>query len=317
MSHVAANPEISVVMPAYNASRTVGAAVDSVLAQTFTDFELIVVDDGSQDDTADVVGARDDPRVTCVRTTNGGVSTARNRGVERARGSFIAFLDSDDAWLPEKLERQRAAMSAMPQVGLCFAETQFVDDDLRPTALQPAVHRSDWTVALLLEGNIVAGSASSAMARASVVAESGGFDPSLSLCADWDMWLRMSVRTSVHVVDEPLVLYRSLPGTMSGDMAVLERETFALLDKFYASPAAGPYERVRRRAYANRWMVCGGSYLDDGRPRDGLRCIVRGLRTDPRTAVRLASFARGLGDRARRRLARRPQRDPKVLRERM
>jgi glycosyltransferase involved in cell wall biosynthesis len=309
------NPEISVIIPAYNASRTIGAAVDSVLAQTFGDYELIVIDDGSQDDTAEVVSAYADPRVTCVRTENGGVSVARNRGFERASGSYIAFLDADDAWQPAKLERQRAALGETPDVGLCFAATQFVDDDLQPTVLQPAVHRSDWTEALLLEGNILAGSASSVMARADVIDRSGGFDPSFGLCADWDMWLRMSVDTGIVTLDEPLVLYRSVPGTMSGDLGVLERETFALLDKFYASPAAAAYERVRRRAYANRWMVVGGSYLYSGRLRDALRCIATGLRTDPRTASRLLSFAAGLADRARRRVRGLPPHDPKVLRE--
>jgi glycosyltransferase involved in cell wall biosynthesis len=99
-------PEITVIIPAYNAERTVGIAVDSVLAQTFANFELLVIDDGSQDETADVVTARDDPRVKCVRTENGGVSVARNRGLDLAAGSYVAFLDADDAWQPTKLERQ-------------------------------------------------------------------------------------------------------------------------------------------------------------------------------------------------------------------
>jgi hypothetical protein len=102
---------------------------------------------------------------------------------------------------------------------------------------------------------------------------------------------------------------------MSSDLGVLEHETFALLDKFYAGAASAPYERVRRRAYANRWMVVGGSYLYEGRLRDAVRCITRALRTDPRTAGRLVSFAGGVFDRARRRIRGLPPHDPKVLRE--
>src|SRR3954454_10267286 len=124
--------EISVVVAAYNAARTVGATLDSVLAQSFEDFELIVVDDGSTDDTADVVEARDDPRVTCVRTENAGVSVARNRALGRASGAYVAFLDADDMRQPTKLEQQHRALSERPDVGFCFATTQFVDDDLRP-----------------------------------------------------------------------------------------------------------------------------------------------------------------------------------------
>jgi glycosyltransferase involved in cell wall biosynthesis len=309
------SPEISVIIPAYNAARTVGIAVDSVLAQTFGDFELIVIDDGSPDNTAEVVRERSDPRVTCVTTENGGVSVARNRGVERASGSYVAFLDADDAWQPAKLERQIALLKERPDVGLCFTTTQFVDDDLQPTALQPSVQRADWTEALLLEGNILPGSASSVLIRAAVVEQCGGFDSRFSLCADWDMWLRMSVLGKIALIDEPLVLYRSVPGTMSSDMSVLERETFALLDKFYATPQSAPYERVRRRAYANRWMVCGASYLDAGQRRDAVRCILTGLRTDPRAARRLASLAGGMAHRARRRAQGLPARDPKILRE--
>jgi glycosyltransferase involved in cell wall biosynthesis len=309
-----ANPEVSVIIPAYNAARTIGATVDSVLVQSFTDFELLVIDDGSEDDTADLVAAVDDPRLTCVRTENGGVSVARNRGLELATGSYVAFLDADDAWRPAKLERQHRAISERPDVGLCFAATEHADDDLRPTAMHPAPQRSDYSEALLLEGNIISGSASSVMARTSTINEAGRFDPSLSLCADWDMWLRISVVTGFLALDEPLVLYRSIPGTMSGDPSVLERDTFALLDKFYANPASGPYAKIRDRVYAGQWMVCAGSYLHARRLQDSLRCVGAGLRSDPRTASRLVTFPGRWANRARRRVQGRPPRDPKAIR---
>jgi glycosyltransferase involved in cell wall biosynthesis len=295
-------PEISVIIPAYNASRTVGTAVDSVLAQTFVDFELLVIDDGSRDDTAEVVRARDDPRLNCVRTESGGVAVARNRGLELAAGSYVAFLDADDAWQPRKLERQHLAMAEIPGVGLCFASAQLVDDDLRPIGMDSAVDRSDYGEALLLEGNIVAGSASSVMARTSVINQAGRFDPRLSQCADWDLWLRMSVITSFLPLHETLVLYRSVPGTMSSDPELLERDTFALLDKFYAGSASAPYDGVRRRAYANHWMICAGSYLHAGRLRESSRCVVAGLNSDPRTVSRLVSFPARWAARARRRM---------------
>ena len=307
-------PEISVIIPAYNAARTVGAAVDSVLAQSFAGFELLVIDDGSQDDTAGVVNARNDPRVKCVRTENGGVSVARNRGLDLAAGASVAFLDADDAWKPTKLEQQHRAMSDQPDVGLCFASTEHVDDDLRTIGLHAAPQRSDYCQALLLEGNIIAGSASSVMARTSAIDQAGRFDPRLSLCADWDMWLRMSVVTSFLALDEALVLYRNAPGTMSGDPKVLERDTFALLDRFYSSRASAPYAQLRDRAYANQWMVCAGSYLHTRHPREALRCVAAGLRTDPRTVSRLAHLPVRWADRARRRVLGRPPRDPKAVR---
>jgi glycosyltransferase involved in cell wall biosynthesis len=310
---VAEAPEITVIIPAYNAERTVGAAVDSVLAQTFADFELLVIDDGSQDTTADVVAARNDRRVKCVRTENGGVSVARNRGLELAAGSYVAFLDADDAWQPTKLERQRLAMRERPEFGLCFASAHYVDDDLHPVGWDEAVVRPDYSEALLLEGNVLAGSASSVMVRASVMKQVGGFDPSLSLCADWDLWLRASVITRFVPVHETLVLYRRLPGTMSSDPKVLERDTFALLEKFYADETSASYTGLRRRAYANQWMVCAGSYLHTGHLRDSLRCIAASLRSDPRAVRRLLSLPARWAGRARRRMLGRPRDDQQAI----
>lgn len=276
-----------------------GTAVDSVLGQSFVDFELVVIDDGSQDGTAEIVSARNDPRLNCVRTENSGVAAARNRGLDLAAGSYVAFLDADDAWQPTKLERQHLAMSHAPGVGLCFASAQLVDGDLRPIGVEPAVERSDYTQALLLEGNVVPGGGSSAMARTSVIDQTGRFDPRLSQCADWDLWLRLSLITSFVAVHETLVLYRSVPGTMSSDPELLERDTFALLDKFYADSASVKYDGVRKGAYANHWMICAGTYLHACRLRDSLRCVVAGLRSNPRTVGRLLSFPLRWADRAR------------------
>jgi hypothetical protein len=116
------------------------------------------------------------------------------------------------------------------------------------------------------------------------------------------MWLRMSVITRFLPLPETLVLYRTVAGTMSSDPSVLERDTFALLDKFYATSESASYNHVRDRAYANHWMVCAGSYLHTGQRRDALRCVAAGLRADPRTVSRLVSLPARWG---RRRLARR------------
>jgi glycosyltransferase involved in cell wall biosynthesis len=248
-----------------------------------------------------VVSAREDPRVNLVRTPNGGVAAARNRGLDAATGPYVAFLDADDAWQPTKLERQHQAMADRHDVGLCFPSAQLVDDEPRPFGIDPAVERGDYTEALLLEGNIVAGGGSSVLARTSVVEQAGRFDPQLSQVADWDMWLRMSLITGFLALHEELVLYRSVPGTMSSDPSLLERDTFAMLDKFYGEPASAPYARVRKRVYANQWMVCGGTYLHARRLRDSLRCVVAGVRGDPRTLRRVASLPIRWGRRALRR----------------
>jgi glycosyltransferase involved in cell wall biosynthesis len=294
-----------VIVPAYNAARTVAVALDSVLGQTFADFELLVVDDGSSDGTADVVGSREDARVACVTIANGGVARARNHGLALTSAEYVAFLDADDAWRPTKLERQVQTLSVRPSAGLCFTAAELVDDELRPIGQDPAMLYPDYCEALLTIGNVLSAGASSVLARRSVLRATGGFDPLLSQCADWDLWLRMSLEADFAAIAEPLVLYRQALGTMSSDPALLERDTFALLDKFFASPASMPYRPVLRRSYGRQWMVCSGTYLHAGRMRDALRCARRGVAADPRSLrrplllpARLASraWARGHAD---------------------
>jgi glycosyltransferase involved in cell wall biosynthesis len=275
-----------VIVPAYNASTTVGRAVDSVLAQTFGDLELIVIDDGSTDSTAEVVRRRRDRRLRCVAIANRGVSGARNLGLDIGSGDFVAFLDADDAWLPTKLERQLDLMEKRPAAGLCFTSVELVDGGLRRIHEDRSSPYMDFTEALLANGNVVTGSASSAIVRRSVLESVGGFDPRLSQCADWDLWLRLSLATEFVVIDEPLVQIRKGRESMSSNPGLLEKDTFALLDKFFASPPSVPYRPLRRRIYGMQWMVCAGTYLHAGHLGASLRCVSRGLLTDPRSLSR-------------------------------
>jgi glycosyltransferase involved in cell wall biosynthesis len=270
-----------VIMPAYNAERTIGVALESVLSQSFEDFELIIIDDGSSDATKDVVRASSDSRIRCVSTQNGGVSRARNRGLSLASGELVAFLDADDVWYRTKLKRQVETMAARPSVGLCFTSAELVDDQLRKIGEDCARRHEDFCEALLLIGNVLPASGSSVMARRSLVTAAGGFDTGLSQCADWDLWLRLSLKADFEPIAEPLVQYRKSAGTMSSDPALLERDTFALLDKFFATAACTRYRAMRRRVYSNQWLICSGTYLHAGRFQDSLRCLRRGLAADP------------------------------------
>ncbi len=138
--------------------------------------------------------------------------------------------------------------------------------------------------------------------RRSVLEAVGGFDPAFSQCADWDLWLRLSRQTRFSLIQEELVLYRTHSGNMSSNISLLERDTFAVLDKFFACGTSAPYLPLRRRAYSNHWLICSGSYLHARASADSLRCLVNALREDPTNLRRLAGLPRRWCARLTRRL---------------
>lgn len=275
-------PLVSVVVPAYNAEAFVETSVGSVLAQSFRDFELIVVDDGSTDGTSSRVRAYGD-RVRLLGQQNRGVSAARNRGIAYARGRLVAFLDADDAWKPTKLERQLEELWRRPECGLCYTAVCLADARMVELGAERRrdgrVRRSE----LLVFGNVVTGSASAVVCERELLLAAGAFDERMSLCADWDAWVRLAERTAFAYVDEPLVVYRRTGASMSADPRVLERDTVRLLQKAFSAPS--PDSPLRSRAYGRQYRVLSGSYLRAGAYGSALRCLVRAVRHDPRQVL--------------------------------
>jgi glycosyltransferase involved in cell wall biosynthesis len=194
---------ISVVIPSFNRWHTLPRAVRSVLAQTRAPHEVIVVDDGSTDGTADAI-ATDFPAVTLLRQENRGVAAARNLGVDRARGEWIAFLDSDDEWGPRKLERQLAALAAQPGYAICHTEEIWIRNGRRVNPRDRHRKSGGYIFQKCLPLCVI--SPSSVMIRRSLLIEAGGFDQSFPVCEDYDLWLRLCSRHPVLFVDEPLTV---------------------------------------------------------------------------------------------------------------
>lgn len=216
-------PLVSVVLPAYNVASHVGEAIRSVLAQGYPNLELIVVDDGSKDDTAAVV-ARDFPQVRLFRKENGGAATARNRGMREARGEYVAFLDSDDVWLPGKLNAQMAYLLAHPEVGMvCSGFSHWVADDdgvfpdpalQNPPAPQNGAIDADcsgWVYHKLLLRNFVW--TSTVVMRRSLIEKIGEFDEALRLGQDYDYFLKAARETEIHRLSGAMALYRHHRGS--------------------------------------------------------------------------------------------------------
>jgi glycosyltransferase involved in cell wall biosynthesis len=217
------NPKVSVVIPTYNRVAVIQKGIESVLAQTFSDLEVIVVDDGSSDDTGKVLGDIFDDRIRYYSQANQGASVARNRGVAEARGEWVAFLDSDDLWEKDKLEWQFKALERFgAQCGGCYTDTRFFNHSETRTMFQmaEASHRHEGTMGVnadVLKLLVRPGGAgmvvclSSFLARADVIRRSGGFDPKLLYSQDSDFMFRLAMLTNFCYVNRPLVLFDRSP----------------------------------------------------------------------------------------------------------
>lgn len=230
-------PLVTVVVPARDAADFVEAAVRSVLAQTWTRLECIVVDDGSADETADVVERIEDDRVVLVRQPTGGVAAARNRGIGDGRGDLVALLDADDVWLPGKLAAQIELLDRRPELGAVLCGYTIADEVLTPRlVIRPRRTELDMQAWLLGEGNGLLIS-STGVARRGVIDAIGGFDESFSTSADLDFAARLRQHAKVGAVPESLVLYRSHPSQMHRDLEAYERDATRVIERHIEPPA--------------------------------------------------------------------------------
>ncbi|MBW2668721.1 MAG: glycosyltransferase [Deltaproteobacteria bacterium] len=205
MNKIEKKPQVSVIIPTYNRGWIIKEAIDSVLAQDYTEFELIVVDDGSTDHTADVLDSYRNV-IKVLSQKNKGVSAARNRGIAEASGKFIAFLDSDDLWLSQKLSAQIEFFTQTPDALICQTEEVWIRNGLKVNPKKrhkkPSGMIFEPSLALCLV------SPSAVMIRRSLLEIVGNFDETLPACEDYDLWLRISCRFPVYRIDTPLIIKR-------------------------------------------------------------------------------------------------------------
>lgn len=207
---------VSVVTPTYNRARFLPEAVNSVLAQTYTDLELIIVDDGSVDDTRNVLEPfLADGRVRYFYQENQGQSYARNLALEIAAGDFIAFLDSDDLWAPDKLEKQLAVLQKEPEVDIVHGDEAMIDEHGAVISLENMKRYSGRITRRLLADNSV--SITTALVRRRCFDEMGGFDTSVGVADDYELWLRFSARYCFHYQPDIVASYRVMADQISSD----------------------------------------------------------------------------------------------------
>lgn len=251
---------VSVVIPTFNSAPLVVEAVGSVLAQTRPADEVVVVDDGSTDDTAARVAAFGD-RVKYVRQPNARVAAARNTGLRHATGDVVAFLDADDAWHPQKLDRQLAVLAARPEIGLLATGLTAWPGPFPPLVGDPIPNVAAVPLDRMLLTNPIA--TSSVVVRRSVLDRVGPFDTELFGPEDYDLWLRAAQASGVGVLREPLTGYRDTPGSLGKQADTMRRGLLRIHAKLDAAGAWGGRRWFRRKCrshmdYTTAYMYHAG-----------------------------------------------------------
>lgn len=278
-------PAVSVIIPAFNAEAFISETLDSVLGQTFENYEIVVVDDGSTDDTRNVVESRRDPRIRCIRQENGGASRARNRGIKNSSGELIAFLDADDLWLPQKLERQVEAFHEDPGVGLLSTLHEAFFPETGEREMSGIRKRERLFSGPSVAYNIVAWSGlatPTVMVPRWVLDEVGMFDPDLRNGQDDNLWVRIAARYPVELIDEVLVRCRLREGSLSSNHGNMFEDVLKSLDQYMADPDIAPLVRdavdIRRaRVFWNR----GYRQLAAGDHQQARASLIKSIRIKP------------------------------------
>ncbi|MDD5454425.1 MAG: glycosyltransferase [Candidatus Ratteibacteria bacterium] len=283
---MAKEPLISVIIPAYNRAKFLEEAVKSVLAQTYKNWELIIVDDGSTDDTSEVVKKFLDERIIYLHQDNKGASAARNKGILKAKGEYIAFLDSDDMWLPQKLQKQLEVFNKSRfKPGVVYTGIQYMDykGNLKKQRKLPAYRGNIFKK--LLRKNI-AGIGSTMLVKKECFEKCGSFDENLPSRMDLDMILRISEHFTVDYVPEILALERIHEGRITADIEKKIKGREMLFDKIR------PYLKKHRILLAKYLYETGELYFENGNMEAGREYLVRSFKIFPllRSAMRLLAL---------------------------
>ncbi len=290
---------VSVIIPTYNYGRYLGQAIQSALDQTFPPYEVIVVDDGSTDETPQVLAAFG-TRIRSVRQANAGVGAARNKGIAMARGEYIALLDSDDIWMPEKLELQMSRFAEDPSLGLVHCGAETFDESGR--TLNTWLGGMEGWVAdeMLRFAPDVIRACSSIVFPKRVAEEVGGFDTRLPPSDDWDFCHRVAARYPVGYVRKGLLRYRQHGGGLHRDVRRMEMAMQISLAKAFESRDDAD---LRKDAYGRMHRILAGCYFETHQPSQFVRHMLKSLRYDPSNFAYFAAYPWRVLSRARSRRA--------------
>jgi glycosyltransferase involved in cell wall biosynthesis len=260
---------ISIVIPAYNAEHTILKTVESVQRQTFSDFDLIVINDGSTDRTLELLQSIQDDRMKIFSYENGGLPVARNRGISHATGEFISFIDADDIWTPDKLELQLAALHKHPEAGVAYSWTAYFLDGQEESLFpyNPVFFEGNVYDKLLINNFVASGS--NILVRRKAIESVGEFEPTLKSCEDWDFYIRLAAKWHFVVVPKHQILYRQSSSAMTSKVEVMEKEALRVVERAYRA-APSEYQSLRNHSLAWVYEYCTQQYLKYSTDRSGV-----------------------------------------------
>ncbi|MBD3426746.1 MAG: glycosyltransferase [Candidatus Omnitrophica bacterium] len=269
-------PTVSVILPTFNRANILRRSIDSVLGQTYSDFELIIVDDGSSDNTAELVAGVNDPRIKYIKhENNSGLPAARNTGLKHARGRFIAFQDDDDQWLEDRLKVQVSLLNKTDEdTGVVYCDSIKMEQGVKSYLYSPS--RSGKSGDLhhdFLMGNFVTVIAT--LVKRECFLKVGNFDESLPSFEDWDMWLRISKHFKFRYSDEPLVIVHITEGSMTADISKIVRARKLILQKHYNE------FMQNRKLLAKNYVQLACELYSIGRMSEGRAYSFKALRIAP------------------------------------
>ncbi len=273
-------PSVSVIIPTYNRARMIGEAIESVLSQAYNDLELIVVDDGSSDETRKVV-SNYFPQVNYLYQEHQGVSAARNCGIKHSRGEYLSFLDSDDLWLKEKLRSQMMFMESHPEAFICYTDEIWIRNGVRVNPMKKHQKYSGMIFEHCLPLCIV--SPSSVLIARTLFDKVGLFDEKLEACEHYDLWLRISVKYPIYFIKRPLIIKRGgHADQLSRKLMGLDRFRIKVLTKLLESGSLSPrQQKLALIELSKKCAIYGMGCMKRGRKEEGEKILTLPERYNP------------------------------------
>lgn len=242
---------VSIIIPVYNGEKTIRETILSVLNQTYQNFEIVIINDGSTDSTLEVISSIPNPQIKVFSYPNTGVSASRNRGITLASGEYISFIDADDLWTPDKLEAQLKALQEHPQAAVAYSWTDWIDESGQVIYGGGHHQIAGEVYAHLFLGDFIEGG-SNVLIRKSALDEVGVFDESINFSEDWELWLRLAARYQFEVVPRTQILYRIFHQSASCNVLQMEKSSLQVIQKAITQ-SPQPIEHLKPHCLANRY----------------------------------------------------------------